>query len=241
MKHALVLTGHDRPGYLLYALKGWQEVRGLDRWRVVISIDPGQRTDAVLDLARDFHARTKHPDFSIVVNPRRYGVLGHPYVAFDRLFADGHNFVLRTEDDILPSRDALEYFEWAEAHYRDGHPDVATIHGNSFTEGAADEVEVRPRFDSWMWGTWAGVWENFIEPTWDHDYSTFNDTPGNQSGWDWNLDTRVYPKEGLKGVFPMASRVCNIGVHGVHGTPENHRTSQSYRGDHGPVVYRERR
>lgn len=59
------------------------------------------------------------------------------------------------------------------------------------------------------------------------------------SGWDWNLNTRIFPEHDFLSVVPTASRVQNIGVYGVHGTPANFRTTSSFVADRAPVEYRQ--
>jgi hypothetical protein len=236
MTHALFITAYDRPNYLREVLKSWGMVRGLKGWRVVARIEPGLYTQQNYDLFDGFRVGKQHPDFEIVVNPERYGVLHHPWVGFEELFAE-HDFVVRAEDDLRVSDDILEYFSWAAQEF-EMVDKVASVHGFTRREvGDAAASEILPRFDPLVWGTWRGFWEGLFSPTWDHDYSTFNGTPGNQSGWDWNINTRLYPHFGLHGLFPEASRVDNIGIYGTHSTPENFYTAPTFTAERGFVDY----
>jgi hypothetical protein len=236
MRRALVLTAYNRPEYLRKVLQSWLKVRGLHEWHIVARIEPGELEGEVYDLLWRFYEESQHPTMEIIVNPQPYGVLHHPWVAFEELFAAGYDFVVRAEDDLVVSDDILEYFTWASEYFASADS-VATVHAFAGGHGDASAVVVHPSFNPWIWGTWRGVWDGLIGPTWDHDYSTFNDFPGNQSGWDWNLNTRVFPAEGMSGAYPLSSRVNNIGVHGVHGTPENHATSPSFHDSYGPQPY----
>lgn len=236
MTHALFMTAYDRPSYFDQALESWSKVRGLEHWRFVIRIEPGDFSDVLFGKAVRFLKDIEHPNAVVVVNPRRYGVLHHPWVGFEDLFRD-YDFVVRTEDDLRVSADILEYFEWAENEFY-FDPDVATIHGFTTKLGKPDVVQAVPIFNPLVWGTWRAQWEAVISPEWDHDYSTNNGTPGQQAGWDWNLNTRIFPREGWLGVYPEASRVDNIGIMGTHSTPENYFTSESFREDHGKQQYR---
>lgn len=234
---AIFLTAYDRPNYLQQALDTWGRVRGLRDWELVFRIDPGTYHDRIADMCRGFIVGSRHPNAWVVVNNRTLGVLHHPYVGFSELFVE-HDFVIRAEDDLLVSDDLLEYFSWAEQTYRH-RKGVATIHGHSRGRGHDDDVITAPEFNPLIWGTWRSLWMTTIGPLWDHDYSTFNGYPGNQSGWDWNLNTRLFPKYGYQGVYPTNSRVQNIGVIGTHSTPENFEESPSFRETYGEVVYRE--
>lgn len=236
MKRALFLTAYDRPQYLERALASWDSVRGLGEWTWYASIEPSPFADQIVE---QFHSFFDQHDlaYAITLNSERLGVLHHPWARFEELFALGFDFVVRAEDDFRVSTDVLEYLSWAAEYYASAD-DVASIHGFSRTEsGDPSVVRSEPRFDPLLWGTWREVWQGLIGPTWDHDYSTFNRFPGNQSGWDWNLNTRIYPKEGMRGVFPEVSRVDNFGIFGTHSTPENFYTATSFCEDIPPQAY----
>lgn len=230
MRKAIVFTAYDRPNYLRAALKSWAHVRHLHNWEIVARIEPGLYHEQIRDIFLDFQETTGHRNMTVLVNEERLGVLHHPWVAMNDLFERYYDFVIRAEDDLLVSNDILEYFEWAARRWNAPHSAIASVHGFS-REGNDDPsgVELRPDFDPLIWGTWRHMWVNIIRDTWDHDYSTYNDEPGNQAGWDWNLNTRVYPRNGLLGVYPSSSRVDNIGVHGTHSTPENFYTAPTFK------------
>lgn len=238
MKRAIFLTAYDRPEYLRRALESWDVVRGLEEWQWFGSIEPSPVAHRLAEMFEGFldrnglHGRT-------IINETRQGVLHHPWVRFEELFQQGFDFVVRVEDDFRVSTDTLEYFTWASDHFMN-QEDVASVHGFTRNPEAGDPNLVVPeiRFDPLLWGTWRSVWQELIGPTWDHDYSTNNGTPGVQAGWDWNLNTRIYPKFGLHGIFPESSRVDNFGVYGTHSTPDNFYTAASFREDHGEVRYR---
>ena len=238
MKRAILFTAWARPEILRTTLASWDNVREIKDWHWYFSIDPSVQLDAVLEIVQDFISRNDLPDSEIHVNSKNLGVLKHPWHGFQTLFKRGFDFVLRAEDDLCVSDDILEYFDWAEQLYRHD-PAIATVHG--YTDDESDDISgtsVESRFNPWIWGTWRRSWKKFIRDTWDHNYSTFNGEPGNESGWDWNLDTRIFPQFGLSGVYPKMSRVDNIGIYGVHGTPANHRTAPSFQKNYGLVQYR---
>jgi len=57
------------------------------------------------------------------------------------------------------------------------------------------------------------------------------------SGWDWNLNTRVLPARNLSCVYPAQSRVQNIGINGTHSV-ENYTQSLSFKPSYGEPEYR---
>lgn len=238
MRHAILFTAMGRPDILRQTLESWDKVRGIQDWFWYFSIEPSPDQDAVLRLIRRFISRNEIPVATIHVNPRVYGVLHHPWVGLDTMFTGGWEFVIRAEDDLCVSDDILEYFTWAELTFR-GTSDVATIH--AYTDGTSHSpngVHALPEFNPWVWGTWSHWWTHLLRDTWDHDYSTFNESPGFQSGWDWNLNTRIFPAHELVGIYPRMSRVDNIGVRGTHSTPGNWRTAPTFQAEYGVHDYR---
>lgn len=235
-----MFTVYDRVNYFQQTLYTWRGVRGLEDWDIVFSIEPSDVLQHMLEEIQVFMEDTGI-EAKIIVNPERYGVLHHPWVALENLFVnDGYDFVVRAEDDLIVSDDILEYFSWAAEQYKDDE-DVVTVHGMSFDKDGTDPSKVArvSGFNPWIWGTWAYPWTEFISPTWDHDYSTFNVYPGNQSGWDWNLNTRVFPVMKFVGIYPELTRVDNIGVYGTHGNEGNYQPAPNFSTTHPHVDYSE--
>jgi|AntRauTorcE11897_2_1112592.scaffolds.fasta_scaffold27086_2 hypothetical protein len=214
----------------------------MNRWYFYLTVDPSGETQEVVDLFTQFARDMRLPDCVVKVNPRRYGVLHHPWASFDHLFSNlGVDQVLRAEDDLLVSDDILEMFEWIDNTYSE---DTRVASGHSYSgalEGDPRIISKSTRFESLNWCTWRDRWNDFMRDTWDHDYSTFNGVPGRESGWDWNLNTRIYPKFGLQAVRPQLSRTQNIGLQGTHSTPQNFSQSPSFREEYGVVSYAEGR
>lgn len=236
MKKALFITAADRDAYFRETMESWKNVRGFSDWPVYIRLEPTGGLQSHIEIIEGLGL----DNVQWQINPRVYGVLHHPWVGFEELFALEYDFVVRGEDDLPVADDILEYFDWAAEEYKDDK-DIAIV--LSFTgtgEGDPSLVRRTSGFNPWVWGTWKDRWEEFIGPTWDHDYSTYNGTPGNQSGWDWNLNTRILPQMGKSTVVPVVSRVQNIGVWGVHGTPANHFSVPNFNYHIDPVEYHER-
>ncbi len=235
---AIAFTAYNRPGYLAAVLESWRNVRGLEDWYIYASVDPSPQTEAVVNLFAQFFRDEGLSLITTVVNDRKLGVLHHPWRSFEHLFNHGMDFVLRVEDDLKVSDDILEYFSWASEEFK-GNEDIAAVIGyNPIFEGDEGAVLIRDKFDPWNWGTWKDRWDTYIRDTWDHDYSTYNGQPGNQAGWDWNLDTRVLPAKGKSCVFPAQSRVQNIGQSGTHAQPSDFPQSLSFHETYGEQTYR---
>ena len=101
-------------------LDAWAQVRGLHDWHLRVAVEPSAARDEVVDLVAGFVRRTGHPSTEVVLNPTRLGVLENPYVHLDALFAAGHGFVVRTEDDLLVADDVLELFAHVATDVRRG-------------------------------------------------------------------------------------------------------------------------
>lgn len=212
MNYQLVLMACDRPDYFRQVVDHWAGVRGLDDWNPWVSLEPSRVQEHMLALA---HAA----GFPARLNLHRHGVLHHPWVIMEDVFAGGADFCVIAEDDVLVSDDILEYYEWAAKRFVDEH--VLAVNSAIFYETVAstdlNRVVVHDQFTPMCWGTWASRWRSVLRDTWDHDYSS--GTPQHpQSGWDWNINLRVIPQGVWQVVSPVASRSDHIGARGVHTT-----------------------
>lgn len=232
MKAALLLTAYNRPQYLRETLESWSKVRNFKHWPLHVQLEPSDKQDEMIEILRQID----HPRLFITVNNSLQGVLKNPWTGFDRLFrAKRYDFVVRMEDDIVVSTDILEYFEWAMTHFKEDEK-VLLVQAESGEYGDENLVELSTGFSPYVWGTWQDRWVNKIGPTWDLDYSTYNGYPGRQSGWDWNLNTRLIPKWGMKLVKPIASRALHIGLQGTHAS-ETELSSNSYKAERSSTSY----
>jgi hypothetical protein len=241
VRPAVLLTAFDRPRYLAPVLDAWAGVRDLHAWHLRVAVEPSGARDEVVELVRAFVRRTGHQDTEVVLNPTRLGVLENPYVHLEALFRAGHDFVVRAEDDLVVADDVLELFAHVQRTYA-GDASVATAHAFCPDPAGASPAELArtDAFCPWVWGTWRDRWLDLVGPTWDRDYSTYNSSPGFETGWDWNLNTRVFPAHGLGAVAPRVSRVQNIGEVGEHGTPDDLVPAPSFVAHQPTQDYRER-
>ncbi len=233
MRNALLLTVFDRVDLLEPVVASWRRVPELASWHVRVAAEPSTVADQVVEVLAGL------PGADVVVNAERLGVAENPYRHLGALFDAGYDFVVRAEDDLLVADDVLRFLTWAAERFAPDR-EVACVCAFSREPADADPAVVQRRaaFTPWLWGTWRDRWADVIGPTWDRDYSTWNRSPGFESGWDWNLNTRVLPSRGLTTVAPLASRVQNIGVVGQHGTADQHETAPSFRPAFGEVAYR---
>lgn len=236
IRKGVFLTAANRPDYFHETMESWRNVRWDPSWTFILRIDPTDRLSEMLEIAEDFDAFP----IQLQVNETNLGAPVHPWVAFEECFKDRFlDYAISVEDDLPVSADFIEYHEWAAEKYYLDH-EIATI--SSYSQRGEDPSRVfrDTGFKSWGFGTWWDRWEDYIGPTWDKNYSTFEDYPMNKAGWDWNLGLRVLPGLNKKTIFPEVSRIQNIGVHGVHGTAENFDRSLSFEIDRPPTHLEER-
>ena len=209
---AIFFTAYKRLEYLQPTLEQWRNVRGLNKYDIYFRIEPSDIVEDVVEEINKF-SNDVNTDVRTILNFERQGCARNTWNGFNDLF-NNYNFVILTEDDILPSTDVAEYFDFLERKYRDDN-EVAIISANyEFPEHDPYKVSRLDIFRGQIWGTWKNMWENYIKDTWDFDYSTSVD--GGPSGWDWNLTLRVLPQNNLKSIVPHASRSQHIGVNGIH-------------------------
>lgn len=162
----------------------------------------------------------------------------------------GADFVVVGEEDEIVSDDVLEYMRWAAAEFRD---DAQVLLVNAHSKGGQgwddhtpaqdadacqDTVRLRPYFNAWVWGTWRDRWEKHLLTQWDWDCTSGG---AMDSGWDWNIATRIVPYGNFLCVVPDASRSQNIGyAEGWSSTAESFSFSQaqSFRESRDQVNYK---
>lgn len=214
----VIFTVFQRPEYLARALASWEKVRGKEDWRFRFMVEPSDVRNEIVSLI----ANADLPNKVVHLNPELYGVLNNVWSGINGAFENGAEFAWVAEDDILVSDDILEYAGWA----RDTLEPLSHCMGACANTKRPDGenrtgVEMHTWFDPLGWGTWKNRWYEYLRDSWDHDYSS-----GEQSGWDWNLNLRVLPKCKMQFAFPMSSRTQHIGKDGgEHMKPEDYPLS----------------
>lgn len=245
MKRALVVTAYDRPNLLRSTLESLARVRGIEDWDLHVSVDPCGSADleeqVMVAAVTTLSGLGVQAQVTVHLHDTHLGVLEHPFVILDHLFADGYDYVLRLEDDMLFTEDLLEYHEWASREFREDTrvaivESLSTRDPSVSNSGGPTEIEVVQAFGSPLAiGTWPDRWDRWLAPTWDHDYSSGE---GDRSGWDWNLALRVYPMYGLSSARPRLDKVFHTGVVGAHSTPEIYELRPALRPVPAPIAYR---
>ena len=220
MKKAIMFTAYNRVDYLKDSLESWTKVNNLKDYDIYFKVEPSDVNQEIMDVISDFNNKVESKVL-IIQNPIKLGNGYNTWSGFNKLFND-YEFVILAEDDILVSRDIIDYFNYLEEKYRDEH-EVSIISANTKGELTDPSKVTRDSvFNGLIWGTWASYWKDYFANTWDKDY-----TSGDPAGWDWNLTLRVLPANNLKVIHPYTSRSQHIGLDGLHCTPEIFHITQS--------------
>ena len=256
----IVIVAYNRPNYLRRVLDNLADCDGIEgypvrsvrvpwyhstdrilnsraRTQVHIFIDPADREETretVKTVAKSFTASkiTRVSTHSTRLGPHK----NIRYAVNDAFESYDARFVIVLEDDVILSRDALMFMEYARDTFEnDTNVFTATGYANNcHREHCVVDPAFRHRttrrkhFTPWFWGTWRDRWQELHKSTW--------------TGWDVEMnfelsETRSIvqkPNSGLRGerveVFPIFSRANNIGFeNGFHAhvyTPEQMRELQ---------------
>jgi hypothetical protein len=100
---AIFFTTYNRPDYLSETLDSWQNVRGIEDYDIYFRVDPSEHTENIIEQISKFSNKI-NADVRTILNLEKQGCAHNTWNGFDQLF-NTYNFVILTEDDILPSTD----------------------------------------------------------------------------------------------------------------------------------------
>ena len=149
----VTVTLYRRHKYTQIVLDALAACDGIDAYHVIMHLEPGY--PEVLRAAQ----QAKFARKTIVENGDRLGCSINTRCALDHGFQHA-DYVVHLEDDTVPARDCLRYFEWANEKYRND-PEVFTVSAYSRNVPAHDQwkqVVRTPWFTPWGWATWRDRW-----------------------------------------------------------------------------------
>lgn len=219
-------TVWNRPDYLETSLSTWAQNDFSRIGAVHFFVEPSHERPKILEVIRSFEKKINCP-VVIHLNPKCNGVLKNPWVLFDNLFrVQGAGFAVLAEDDFTVSNDAVKLLSWCSEQFAEQCNILAACCKNhQHSVHAPDQCCVTPAFGGNIWGTWRSRWMKYLKDTWDFDYSSGKRGRAKESpsGWDWNIGSRIMPKNGLSCVMPVNSRSYHIGKKGVHTKPQHYQ------------------
>jgi hypothetical protein len=208
----LSLSLYKRPKYTQIVIDALRQCEGIENYKIIVGLEPGFPEVETIARSIDFTEKEIH------VNPTRFGCQKNVHACLTRGF-NISNFHIHIEDDTVPGRDMLKYFEFCDEYYKN-NTEIFTISAynknNDVLETQYDKVWKYQWFTPWGWATWADRWKELIND-WDfgHQYG----------GWDWNINRRI--RKNRYEIKPLLSRTQNIGSElGTYCTPEYHSQEQ---------------
>ena len=203
----VTIAAYRRLAYTRQVVEALSRCAGIDDYLVLFHLEPGY--PEIVDLAFSAPLANKR----IVLNETRLGCTANTYQALDHGFRYA-DFVVHIEDDCVPSRDCLRYFEWARHAYRED-PAVFTVTSYSRDIPPPEQyfaAQRFPWFTPWGMGTWSDRWAEMSD-RWGF---------GEKKSWDLCVNDMRGNRVQIQ---PHLARTQNIGAEwGTHvPSPEWHR------------------
>ena len=192
----ITVSAYDRPHYLSESLSALSRCLGIGCCRVVVVCDKSDKTEECVSVANKF-------GFETLILGSRMGCNAAIYASLRFGFDFGSSgFHLHVEDDVVLTRDSLQWFTWARDRYRDDRSIFSVSGYQRKPCGAINQCSRRRWFCPWGWGTWSDRWEE-IKSSWGS---------GPDTSWDVHVSDKV---RGTRfEVYPAVSRVQNVGKEG---------------------------
>lgn len=236
---------YRRPNYTKQVLDALLECANIRDYHIVICCEPpstrvkqiNHDIENTIEIAKGFD----HDNKLVVVNKNPLGCSMNIYSSIYNTFANTTtDFHIHFEDDTVPSKDCLIYFEWAKEYYK--QDSSVGVVGAYERIGCADSFKPtieysehyisdnrrksakRKWFNPWGWGIWRDRWEkNLAEPLYKRIHS-----PGPYLSWDILTKRTLVDDQNLHQTYPLVSRIQNIGaLNGLHCPSEAfHRANQ---------------
>ena len=252
MKIALMITAKSRPQYFRQTLTSWALTDGANTILsdVVIALGRSSREMEQRKLVKEIVPGARlwlDSDRAAASNGMHRAIAEGATRVFAALKPD---FLIFGEEDVVVSSDMLKYMAWAAEKFKDDER-VLLVNGHSrggqgwdphepAQDADADQEAVRlePYMNAWVWGTWADRWEKILEPQWDYECDSGGPM---DSGYDWQIATRIIPQGNYLAVVPDASRSQNVGREGGWASSDwsfSFSQAQSFRSNRESPIYR---
>ena len=197
----IVMTTFKRPEYTKLVLEGMRSCYGIEDYKILIHSEPGHSD--VIDVIRSF----TDLNIELTINPKIIGCNGNTFNCLSHGFSLS-DFVIHIEDDSVPVKDCLKYFEWARDEYVNDKTVWAVTSYDQCDACNSDlyyAVYRKDWFFCFGWATWIDRWEE-IKSLWHHTESGI--------AWDERISNH---RKGRVTIVPKVPRTQNIGAeNGVH-------------------------
>jgi len=212
----ITISLYNRPQYTTVLLGHLNECYGIEDYKIIICVDPG--SSEVYKMANEF----RPGQTTVVHNKVRLGCNTNIFQSLAMGFTLS-DYNVHFEDDTIPGKDCLRYFEWARQFEND--ESIFTVSGYVNSDNRTEHyspktndvkaVSRRLWYTPWGWATWKN---RFLE------MKSVWDFTGKNGSWDYTVNHLV--RRDRVELFPLVSRIQNVGaVAGTHvPSPEWHRT-----------------
>ena len=150
-----------RSEYTKLVLEGMQSCYGIEDYKILIHAEPDHPD--VIDVIRSF----TDLNIELTINDRILGCGTNTFNCLSHGFSLS-DFVIHIEDDIVPAKDCLRYFEWARDKYANDKTvwDITSYCRPLKPASKTDFFKVdriADWFCPWGWATWIDRWEELRE------------------------------------------------------------------------------
>ena len=215
----IAMTAHRRPEYTHQVLQSLSQCsEDIGSIPVFIYIDHG--CDEVSALCHRWRS-TCLLNVSVFESPDRLGCNENTWRAMDGAF-NVSDSVIMLEDDTVLAKDAIRFFLFCLAEFKECD-DVFSVSGYNRADtlklDAIKQLGKRKWFTPWGWATWKDRYADIVRAR--------HQRPA-PPGLSWDIFVTDNARRGRQEVFPVVSRVQNIGAeNGAHVPgPEWHRQNQ---------------
>lgn len=203
---SVVMPVYNRPQYLSCVLEALAMCENISECTVITSEEPYDCT--IGDLFRVFSATKVVRN----LNTSRLGCNKNIYTAIERGF-EYNDQVIILEDDIVPTRDFINYFIWAFKNYKDKENVLGVsayrMRKEKIPGKFLDKVVEKDAFTAWGWGLWKDSWNKIKK----EEVEIFFGDP--HISWDYLLFNKFIKELKYNFILPIIGRTQNIGEIGT--------------------------
>lgn len=183
----IVTMHYNRPQCTKKCIEYLERCIGIEDYIVLFHVEPCMTE--IVDIISKSNLNKK-----VVINTSLLGLWKNKKKAINNGF-NNSDFVIVIEDDVLLSKDALQYFDWARDKFEQDESVVTVTAYNSEKVGINPyEVKKRNWYNSTAWAIWKNRYEKLV----------------NWNGQDKELMSQLFTENKYE-VFPVLSRAQNIG------------------------------
>jgi len=231
MNKVITIKAWRRPDYYQQVISALEKCPGIDDYIIYTVVDHTDPQYGFLSKHTYIGNKSRLNIFTIPAQTP-LGCAGATRMCLEVGFNGTDNdFIIHLEDDTVPSRDFIKFMEFSDRVYKE-NPEVFVVHAHNrhpeWPEGDKEDllsqVSLRKGITTyWGWGIWRRLWDemkdNFFgihwvtgdepEPILEGEEFLKQIVYADDGSWGWPM-LKYWPK-GRKEVFPVISRIQNIG------------------------------